>query len=65
MRHIHEALRAAWLASGLTQRELIARAALEMSQAALSRKLSGTTSLTTVEAEALARALDVALVWAA
>lgn len=50
-------IRAAWIASKLTQEQLIARAKLEITQGALSRRLAGKTRMPTDEAEALLRAL--------
>lgn len=57
-------LREAWIASGLTQGELRKQAHLDCAAYSLSRKLAGKQVLTTTEAEAIATALGVTLVWA-
>lgn len=61
---IHEQLRAAWIASGLTLETLRERAGLEYGAHNLSRKLAGKQVLTTDEAERLADALTLTLLWA-
>jgi len=57
-------LREAWIASGLTLQALVARAGLECGADSLSRKLAGKQVLATTEAELLADALTLTLVWA-
>ena len=52
-----ERIRAAWVSSNLTQDELIERAKLQITQGALSRRLSGKTRMPTDDAEALLRVL--------
>lgn len=61
---IHEQLRGAWISSGLTLPALIERARIGCQAYSLSRKLAGKQVLTTAEAEALADALTLTLVWA-
>lgn len=56
-------LHQAWLRSGAALAELCRLAGLACSPGSLSRKLAGKQILTTSEAEALARALDVELIW--
>jgi hypothetical protein len=56
---IREQLHDAWLASGMTQEQLIAKCKLPFTQSGLSRRFSGATPLSTDEAEALARALRI------
>jgi hypothetical protein len=65
MRTITRQLRDAWQNSGTSLADLLARSNLDLSQSSLSRKLAGRSPMTTAEAEALARALDVVLAWAA
>lgn len=57
-------LREAWIASGLTQEALRLKARLECSADSLCRKLAGKQVMTTGEAEQLAAALGITLVWA-
>jgi transcriptional regulator with XRE-family HTH domain len=59
---LHEQLRTAWEASGLSLEQLRDRAGVECSADSLSRKLRGKQPLTTREAELLALALTVNLV---
>lgn len=59
---IREQLHEAWKSSGLTQQELIAKCGLPLTQSGLSRRLSGATPISTTEAEAIARALDIQIV---
>lgn len=61
---IAEQLRVARLARGILLEDLCARAELACSADSLSRKLAGKQPLTTVEAEQIAKALDVTVVWA-
>jgi hypothetical protein len=61
---IHEQLRAAWIASGLTLPALIERAGIRCTASSLTRKLGGKQVLTTAEAEDLADALTLTLLWA-
>lgn len=61
---IAEQLRVARLARGILLEDLCARAELACSADSLSRKLAGKQPLTTVEAELIAKALDVTVVWA-
>lgn len=61
---IHEQLREAWIASGLTLEALRERAGLVYGAHNLSRKLAGKQVLTTDDAERLADALTLTLVWA-
>lgn len=56
-------LRNAWQAQDVTLAQLREQAALECSVDSLSRKLAEKQILTTAEAESLAQALDVTLVW--
>lgn len=56
-------LREAWIASGLTLPTLRERAGIKCSTDSLSRKLAGKQVLTTAEAETLADALTLTLVW--
>lgn len=58
---IRQQLHAAWEASGLTMGELLKRAKLDMDETSLGRKLDGKQSLRIEEAEAIARALKIAL----
>jgi transcriptional regulator with XRE-family HTH domain len=59
-----EQLRSARLERGIELEELRQKARLTCTADSLSRKLAGKQILTTVEAESLAKALDVTLVWA-
>jgi ribosome-binding protein aMBF1 (putative translation factor) len=56
-------IRVAFEASGLSIPELLERAGLEMNRSSLGRKLSGELEMWTWEAEALAKALGITLVW--
>ena len=58
-RSLREQLRDAWSASGLTLRELLLLAGLDMDETSLGRKLSGAQSMRLEEGEALANALRV------
>lgn len=57
-------LRQAWQLKGITLQQLCEEAALACSADSLSRKLSGGQPLTTREAEQLAQALDVRILFA-
>lgn len=59
MRSIHEQLRAALAASGLTHQELVELAELDFDRTNLSRQLAGQTAMKTRDAEKIARALKV------
>lgn len=63
MRSLPEQIRDAWKSSGIELVELIQRSGLDTSPSSLSRKLRGEQVMTTDEAQALARALGVNLVW--
>lgn len=60
---IVEQLRVAFEASELSIPQLLERAGLELNRSSLGRKLSGELDMWTKEAEALAKALGIRLVW--
>lgn len=61
-RTLREQLHDAWTASGLTLREVLLLSGLEMDETSLGRKLGGSQSLRTEEAEAIANALRVRII---
>jgi transcriptional regulator with XRE-family HTH domain len=60
---ICEQLREALKRSDLTVSQLLAKSGLEIARSTLQRKISGHEAMRTSEAEALATALGVTLVW--
>lgn len=64
MRTLAEQVREAFERSEMSIAELLRKSRLELDRANLSRRLSGEVPLRTSEAEALATALGINLVWA-
>jgi hypothetical protein len=59
VKRLHEQLREAWKASGLTLVQILDLSRLEISESQLSRKLAGHSPVTTAECESIARVLGL------
>lgn len=65
MRSITEQLKDAFERSGWSMSELLKRSGLDLDRSSLARKLNGELRMNVDEAQALAKALNVTLVWMA
>lgn len=63
MRSLTEQLNEAFQRSGLSVAELLTKSGIDVDRSSLSRKLKGELRMNVDEAQALAAALDVTLVW--
>lgn len=63
MRTIAEQIRDAFESAGISVADLLALSGLDLDRSSLQRKLTGDSPMKTSEAEALANALRISLVW--